>query len=110
SKRFSPVAFKEGLDLLDGLMINLLEMDEVAEQKYLKPDGSWDFSFRIEHAAKLNPLKEAISTASGETIFLTGTQFRIFNTLRSELDEHLNLQGLAGVGKTSMISTLLEYL
>ena len=110
AERFSPVAFKEGLGLLDGLMFNLLEADEVAERMYLKPDGSWDFSFRIEHAAQLNPLKEAIATESGETIFLTTPQFRIFKTLRSELDEHLNLQGLAGVGKTSMISTLLEYL
>ncbi|WP_397458758.1 helicase [Pseudomonas asplenii] len=110
AERFSPVGFKEGLDLLDGLMFNLLEMDEVADRKYLKPDGSWDFSFRIEHAAQLNPLQEAISTDSGKTIFLTTPQFRIFKTLRSELDEHLNLQGLAGVGKTSMISTLLEYL
>ncbi|WP_053268878.1 ATP-binding protein [Pseudomonas chlororaphis] len=110
AERFSPVAFKEGLGLLDGLMFNLLEVDEVAERKYLKPDGSWDFSFRIEHAAQLNPLKEAIATESGQTIFLTTPQFRIFKTLRSELDEHLHLQGLAGVGKTSMISTLLEYL
>ena len=110
AERFSPVAFKEGLGLLDGLMFNLLEVDEVAERKYLKPDGSWDFSFRIEHAAQLSPLKEAIATASGETIFLTTPQFRTFKTLRSELDEHLNLQGLAGVGKTSMINTLLEYL
>ncbi len=110
AERFSPVAFKEGLDLLDSMMFNLLEMDEVAERKYLKPDGAWDFSFRIEHAAQLNPLKEAISTDSGETIFLTTPQFRIFKSLLSELDEHLNLQGLAGVGKTSMISTLLEYL
>lgn len=110
AERFSPVAFMDGLGLLDGLMFNLLEVDEVAERKYLKPDGNWDFSFRIEHAAQLNPLKETIATASGETIFLTTPQFRIFKILRSELDEHLNLQGLAGVGKTSMISTLLEYL
>lgn len=110
AERFSPVAFREGLGLLDGLMFNLLEVDEVAERMYLKPDGSWDFSFRIEHAAQLNPLKEAIATETGETFFLTTPQFRIFKTLRSELDEHLNLQGLAGVGKTSMISTLLEYL
>ena len=110
AERFSSVAFREGLGLLDGLMFNLLEVDEVAERMYLKPDGSWDFSFRIEHAAQLNPLKEAIATESGETFFLTTPQFRIFKTLRSELDEHLNLQGLAGVGKTSMISTLLEYL
>jgi hypothetical protein len=110
AERFSLVAFKEGLSLLDGLMFNLLEADEITERKYLKSDGSWDFSFRIEHAAELNPLKEAVATESGETIFLTTPQFRIFKTLRSELDEHLNLQGLAGVGKTSMISTLLEYL
>lgn len=110
AKRFSPEAFKEGLALLDGLMFNLLEMDEVIEQKYLKPDGNWDFSFRVKHAAKLNPLKESITTESGETLFLTTPQFRLFKTLRSELDEHLHLQGLAGVGKTSMISTLLEYL
>jgi hypothetical protein len=110
AERFSAVAFKEGLGLLDGLMFNLLEVDEVAERRYLNPNGSWDFSFRIEHAARLNPLKEAIATDSGETIFLTTPQFRIFKTLRSELDEHLNIQGLAGVGKTSMISTLLEFL
>ena len=110
AERFSLVAFKEGLSLLDSLMFNLLELDEVAERKYLKPDGSWDFSFRIKHIAQLNPLKESIATASGETIFLTTPQFRIFKTLRNELDEHINLQGLAGVGKTSMISSLFEYL
>ncbi len=76
----------------------------------LTQDGSWDFSFRVRHAAQLNPLKEAIVTESGQTILLTTGQFRIFKLLRSELDEHLHLQGLAGVGKTSMISTLLEYL
>lgn len=110
AERFSPAAFKEGLGMLDDLMFILLDADDVAERKYLKPDGSWDFSFRIEYTTQLNPLKEAIATDSGETIFLTTPQFRIFKTLRSELDEHLNLQGLAGVGKTSMISTLLEYL
>lgn len=110
SERFSLVDFQEGLGLLDGLKFNLIEPDEVAEQKYIKPDGSWDFSFRIEHSAQLNPLKESITTGSGETIFLTTPQFRIFKIFRSELDEHINLQGLAGVGKTSMISTLLEFL
>lgn len=110
AERFSLVAFKEGLSLIDSLMFNLLELDEVTERKYLKPDGSWDFNFRIKHIAQLNPLKESIATASGETIFLTTPQLRIFKTLRNELDEHINLQGLAGVGKTSMISTLFEYL
>lgn len=110
TERFSPVAFKEGLSLLDDLLFNLLETDEVAERKYLTHDGGWDFSFRIKHAAQLNPLKEAITTESGKTIFLTTPQFRIFKIMRTELDEHLHLQGLAGVGKTSMISTLLEYL
>ena len=110
AERFSPSAFKAGLAFLDDLNFNLLEAEEVIEGKYLKPDGTWDFAFRIEHAEKLNPLKEAITTASGDTICLTTPQYRIFKTLRSELDEHLHLQGLAGVGKTSMISTLLEYL
>lgn len=110
SERFSVEDFKEGLGLIDSLMFNFLGDDEVADRKYQKPDGSWDFGFRIEHAAKLNPLKEVIYTASGESICLTTPQFRIFKTLRSEMDEHLHLQGLAGVGKTSMISILLEYL
>lgn len=110
AERFSPVSFKEGLALLDGLRFNLLEAEEVASCKYLMPDHSWNFSFRIEHAAQLNPLKETVTTALGETIFLTTPQFRTFNMLRSELEEHLHLQGLAGVGKTSMISIMLEYL
>ena len=110
AERFSSAAFKEGLGLLDGLLFNLLEANEVSERQYLTPDCNWDFSFRIKHAAQLNPLSESIETDSGRTIFLTTPQFRIFKILRSELNEHLHLQGLAGVGKTSMISTLLEYL
>lgn len=110
AERFSTDAFNEGLRLLDRLAFNLLETNEVEDRKYLNSDGNWNFHFRIEHATQFNPLKEALSTASGETIFLSTPQFRIFNVLRTQSDEHLHLQGLAGVGKTSMISTLLEYL
>lgn len=110
AERFNKEDFEEGLGLLDQLMFNLLEPSEVVERKFLKSDGRWDFSFRIEQAGRLSPLREAISTESGGEIFLTTDQYRIFRTLRSELDEHLHLQGLAGVGKTAMISTLLEYL
>ncbi len=108
--RFSLPAFQVGLKLLDSLQLNLLDDEIVQAQKYLNPDQTWDFEFRIEHAENLNPLKHEAHSSTAQTIVLTNAQYRIFTTIRNELDEHLHLQGLAGVGKTSMISTLMEFL
>ena len=109
TERFCAQQLQAGLELLQDLPLQLLTADEVAAQDYLAADGNWDFSFRRRHGPTLNPLNSTIPTPAGNKA-VTEQQFRAFHQLRNELDEHVHFQGLAGVGKTTMIGVLLEYL
>lgn len=110
SARYSQADFASGLAMLGGLNLRLLDEEIVAEQTYLTAAGGWDFQFRLEHTARLNPLKMNVEIHPERFVRLTDSQFRAFNLLRSELDDHLHLQGYAGVGKTVFIGILLESL
>lgn len=108
--RHSPPAFVQGLALIEKHNLVLLEEEEVAARDYLTAAGAWDFSFRQRHIGKLNPLLQTVQTGYGKGFQLTDQQFRIYNTLRDQIDEHLHLEGRAGVGKTALICWLLELL
>jgi len=108
--RHSPPEFVQGLALIEKHHLVLLEEEEVAARDYLTAAGAWDFSFRQRYIGKLNPLCETVQTGYGKGFQLTDQQFRIYNTLRDQIDEHLHLEGRAGVGKTALICWLLELL
>lgn len=110
SARYSQEDFASGLAMLDGLDFRLLDEEVVVEQTYLTAAGGWDFQFRLEHAARLNPIKITVKIQPERFVRLTDSQFRMFNLLRSEIDDHLHLQGFAGVGKTAFVGILVESL
>ena len=95
---------------LKSLNFRLLDEETVAEQPFLTKAGGWDFQFRLKQAAKLNPLKATVEIQPERFVLMTDPQSRMFNIVDSQWDEHLHLQGLAGVGKTVYIGFLLELL
>ncbi|EJM07341.1 hypothetical protein PMI18_00459 [Pseudomonas sp. GM102] len=110
AQKFSPPLFGQGLDKLRSLSIQLLPKDDVEEADFLTAEGAWDFEFRHRYIIRSNPYTESFLTADEQEFFLTNPQSRIFQLFRFENDEHMNLQALAGTGKTHMIETLLASL
>ncbi|WP_434772033.1 hypothetical protein [Pseudomonas entomophila] len=99
-----------GLGLLDGLGLRLLEADEVTAQEYLLPDGRWDVHYKARHFHRHHPFASQMITARGRERWLSSAQDRLVRTFRANLDEHLHVQGYAGVGKSHLLGALVDCL
>lgn len=108
--RFNPEAFSAGLAEILMLGISLLDAESMARRDYLLGDGSWDFHFSKRHRNRLNPPGREMVLPSGAVLRLRDQQSRIFDELKSGLDESFHMQGYAGVGKTFLISKVFELL
>lgn len=110
AQSFSAAEFAAGMAKLQRLNYRLLDEVTVAERSFLTKAGRWDFGFRLRQAAKLNPLQVTVEIQPQRCVSMTDSQSRLFNQIRREVNEHLNLQGLAGVGKSIYVGFLLELL
>lgn len=63
-----------------------------------------------ETGSQTQPLQVTVEIQPQRCVSMTDSQSRLFNQIRREVDEHLNLQGLAGVGKSIFVGFLLELL
>jgi hypothetical protein len=108
-ERFNPAALAAGLAELLPLGISLVDDDIVAARDYLAGDGGWDFTFSQRHRKRINPAREVV-LPSGARLVLRDQQGRLFDELKSGLDESFHMQGYAGVGKTFLISKIFELL
>lgn len=109
ASRFDARAFKEGISLLDDLGICYLQREEIEAGAFLIADGLWDFGFSERHYHDLDPFKEEIKGVGGN-IRVTQQQYRALQVFKTELDEDLDVQALAGTGKTFMIEQMVDTL
>lgn len=99
-----------GLGLLKNLHLRLLDAEEVKARDYLLPDGRWDLDYKVQHHARHNPFNRQMVTDRKTERWLSTAQDRLIRTFRANLDEHLHVQGYAGVGKSHLLGALAECL
>lgn len=108
--RFNRESFKAGLGDLQRIPARLLNPEQIDDGGYVLPSGEWNFHYKIQLSEKLNPFTEDFSTREGKTFTLTSQQARTFRVFQTEPDESMDVQALAGTGKTFMIERMVDSL
>jgi len=99
-----------GLSILSQANIELLSDNLVEEAAYLLPNGDWDTTFRGRHFNSTSSYRHQIVTPRNQELWLSNAQNMIVRTLQANTHEHLHIQGYAGIGKSFLISSLLNFL
>lgn len=99
-----------GLDAIKTAKIRFLDPARVAARDYLLPDGKWDFRFRVNQFHERDPFSEKVVTGNNRERWLTTEQDKLLRLLRANLDEHLDVQGYAGIGKSHLLGALKDIL
>lgn len=90
--------------------LRFLLPDEVSARDYLLPNGKWDVTFKARHCRNKSPFSEQVVTPWHRERWLTPAQDKLIRTFRANLDEHLHIQGYAGIGKSHLLGALRECL
>ncbi|HCC82266.1 MULTISPECIES: AAA family ATPase [unclassified Methylophaga] len=107
--RFSTASIRKGRDLAKENEIYLLPENDVRHSKYLTAEGRWDYEFKTNYKHPDIQEKVIIALPSGHQREMFSNQHRIFSQIeRSLSDEHIDVQGYAGTGKTHMLSAISE--
>ncbi|MHC8402666.1 hypothetical protein ACYZTX_25265 [Pseudomonas sp. MDT1-17] len=101
---------KNGLSILSQAKIELLSDSLVEEAAYLLPNGDWDTTFRGRYFNLASSYRHQIVTPGNQELWLSDAQNMIVRTLQANTHEHLHIQGYAGIGKSFLISSLLNFL
>jgi hypothetical protein len=107
---FDPKKLHVGGHVAKSLNLRFLSADEVLARDYLLPNGNWDVGFRVRHYRDINPFSEQMVTPRHRERWLSPAQDKLVRTFRANLDEHLHVQGYAGIGKSHLLGTLMECL
>lgn len=103
-------AFQTGLALLQENGIALMHTSDEEVHHQILEEDTWDFEISTRIIQKRNPFTHSIETEKGGARALTDPQYRIALKIVGEIDEDLDLQGYAGVGKTHLIEVFLTIL
>lgn len=107
---FDPTKFYSGCKVVKRLNLQFLLADEVLARDYLLPNGKWDIAFKARHHRSKNPFSEQVVTPWHRERWLSPAQDKLIRTFRANLDEHLHIQGYAGIGKSYLLGALRECL
>lgn len=107
---FDPTKFYSGCKVVKRLNLRFLLADEVSAQDYLLPNGKWDIAFKARHYRSKNPFSEQMVTPWRRERWLSPAQDKLIRTFRANLNEHLHVQGYAGIGKSHLLGALRECL
>jgi len=99
-----------GIEAIKKLKLSFLLADEVTAQKYLLPSGRWDVDYKYRHVRHHHPFHKQMVTLGHDERWLSGAQDHLVRTFRANLDEHLHVQGYAGIGKSHLMGALVECL
>lgn len=102
--------FKLGVEMMDELNIKPMSEDMVLSQSFLREDRSWDYDFRSRLAGVPPGPTMIFETDLGRELGLNSDQARVFQRFKLEPDEHMDIQALAGTGKTYLAHGMLECL
>ena len=108
--RFNAANLAQSLGVLEVAGISLLQAHEVDDEEYLDEEGHWDFGFGKRHRQTLEPLTREVVLPTGDLLYLSDQQSRIFDEFRGCQDESFHLQAYAGVGKTFLLAKFFETL
>lgn len=108
--RFDPAAVLAGAACMQQLKVIPLDADALAAQDFLLVDGVWDVRFCARHYERLQPLKRTVTLPGGRELKVGDQQGRMLDEFRACNEESMVVQGMAGVGKTFLISKLYEML
>lgn len=107
---FEPSKFYSGCKVAKRVNLRFLLPDEVSARDYLLPNGKWDVAFKARHHRNKNPFTRQVVTPWHRERWLTPAQDKLIRTFRANLDEHLHIQGYAGIGKSHLLGALRECL
>lgn len=99
-----------GIETIKKSKLRFLLADEVIAQKYLLPSGRWDVEYKYRHVRHHHPFQRQMITLAYDERWLSGAQDHLVRTFRANLDEHLHVQGYAGIGKSHLMGALVECL
>jgi hypothetical protein len=99
-----------GIETIKKSKLRFLLADEVTAQKYLLPSGRWDVDYKYRHVRHHHPFRRQMVTLDHDERWLSGAQDHLVRTFRANLDEHLHVQGYAGIGKSHLMGALVECL
>ncbi|MNF49626.1 hypothetical protein D3C84_309030 [compost metagenome] len=99
-----------GIETIKKSKLRFLLADEVTAQKYLLPSGRWDVEYKYRHVRHHHPFQRQMVTLGYDERWLSGAQDHLVRTFRANLDEHLHVQGYAGIGKSHLMGALVECL
>lgn len=99
-----------GRSLLSYFRITLLEDDAIAQQEFIKPDGSWNYDYKDRQNQSLTEGSIKVNLRSNRVSYLTAEQNRIYREFESQRNEQTHIQGYAGTGKSTFIIAILELL
>jgi hypothetical protein len=101
---------RSGSRLLHGENIELLPDDTVKSQEYLLPSGEWDTGFRKAYFLRNYAFNSRVVTQRNQELWLSSAQDKVLRTFYANRDEHLHIQGYAGIGKSHLIGSMLQFL
>lgn len=99
-----------GIKVMERSKLRFLMVEEVAAKKYLLSNGRWDVDYKYRHARDNNPFRMQMLISDRDERWLSGAQDHLVRTFRANLDEHLHVQGYAGIGKSHLVGALVECL
>nr|CAE84141.1 putative helicase [Pseudomonas fluorescens] len=108
--RFNRDNFNTGLKDLQRIPARLLDPELISKGGFVFPNGEWNFEFKRQLSAQLNPFTEKFVTNDGKEFTLTNQQARTFSVFRGELDEKHGRPGTGGTGKTYLIERMVDSL
>ena len=99
-----------GRQLLAQRGIALMTHPDLAHPSYLTSEGEWDSGFLTRYRDKRLAAARRVVMPGGELSTLTPEQGRVYSEAEAAPDEHLHVQGYAGIGKSFLVASLLSLL
>lgn len=103
-------ALEEGRALLPQRGIALMAHEDLAHRSYLTAEGEWDSGFLTRYRDKRLAAARRVVMPGGELRTLSPEQGRVYSEAEAAPDEHLHVQGYAGIGKSFLVTSLLGML
>lgn len=100
---------KNRIPYMDRWRICTVPSSVVASRQFLTPRGEWDIDFKKTFMGDLYAAETVVGVHTlSPGYHYTESQYRILNRVSSNTEDHANIHGNAGTGKTHVIEGLLN--
>lgn len=109
--RLCPKRIRAGCDKARASDIYFIPQHDIQKADFLLECGNWDYTFKTRYKHPDIQEKHTITLNKSNQRELLSCQYRIFRQIEKSVpDEHVQIQGYAGTGKTHMLSAISEIL